>query len=592
MQERISKTWNWIKQNKLIVAIIVAIIVATAVIRLWHFSDWLYFSLDQARDAELARESFEHGPGNLPLLGARAAGTFLRLGPVYYYFQALSVQIFNTLDPYALAVPDLVFSLLSIPLFYYFLRLFLSVKSSLLATALYSFSFLSIQYSRFAWNTNALPFWTVLTALSIYKFSSVKEKIKRGRWLVLAALSFAVLSQLHFVALAGFGLIGLIALAVYRPRVNPRHWIYAAGAFVVFYIPMILSEIATKGANYEQFKYAIFAKTGDGLPFVFSFVEAVRELSRTFMMFLTSFGEGQEEMFAWVGFVLIFAGALLLIRKIKKDKSMRLPAAIVFVWLLVFVFLYAKTDTSLKPRFFLPLAFFPFLFFGLIADKIMENFKKYGFAFVLVITAIFVGSNANAVFMWYNYLDTGSEKALKREIFLKQSDGVTVKQMKDAVGYMVDKVEKSGNNLCYRAPAARIHGYEYFMLMRLPEERFHRIKHRMDNKDKCDFFAISRIDDRTPVDEDYADDFNLIKREGFGRVAIWDIEPKDLFMNWEEIQKEKEENKQQKEPPKKESDEAQEKEKKKKDDSSSNEESRELDRPERRERVLWKGVFE
>ncbi|MFO7807348.1 MAG: glycosyltransferase family 39 protein [Candidatus Moraniibacteriota bacterium] len=610
MKKNLEIAKNFIKRNKILLVILSLIIITSFAIRVWHFSDWLYFNLDQARDAELARESLEKGPEYLPLLGPRAAGTYLRMGPVYYYFQYSSAKIINTLEPYALAVPDLFFSILSIPLFYYLLRIFVSSRAALITTALYSFSFLSIQYSRFAWNTNSLPFWTALLALSIYKTVSVKDKIKRGRWLVLTAASFGILSQLHFVALGGFGLIGLVFLLAYKPKINLKYWVYAASSVFVLYIPMILSEIKTKGANFEQFKYALFAKTSEGPSFIFSLVEATRELSRTFVMFLTSFGESNEELYAWVGFVFIFSGLLLLARKAKKNKSVRAISIIVFIWLFVFIIVYAKTDTSLKPRFFLPLMFIPFLFFSLMIEKIITNYKNKGLFFVIIIAAVFVATNANAVFMWYNYLDSSKQSSLKREIFLKQTDGITAGQMKEATKFMTDKALEKDKNLCYRAPAARIHGYKYYMLMSLPEEKIHRIKHRMDNKKDCVFFSVSQIDDESPIDREYSDDFSFVRKHVFGRVAVWDIEPNELFMRWEEIEEDKKEKKEDKkeieDDDKKEKDKEvssqsekqQEEVKDLKDTSSQKQEDIEeekeeiIEKPDRHERILWKGVFE
>jgi hypothetical protein len=471
-----------------------------------------------------------------------------------------------------------------------------------MATSLYAFSFLSIQYSRFAWNTNSLPFWTVLLALAIYKFSFAQEKKTKGKWLVLAALSLGMLGQLHFVAIAGFGLIGLAFLLFYRPLIPIKYWLYSVGTFLFLFLPMILSELKTGGANFEQFKYALFAKTGNGLPFIFNLAEAIKETARTFIMFLTSFGDANEKMFAWLGLIIILSGVFLLILKAKDKKTLRPLTAIVLLWLAIFIFLYAKTDTSLKPRFFLPLAFLPFLFFGLITDKIIYHYKKVGTVFVLLITAIFIAANANAVFMWYNFLDSSSEKELKRKIFLKQDDGVTTGQMKQASEYITQKAKMENKNICYRAPAARIYGYLYFMSMSFPEKNIHRIKHRMDNKNDCSFFAISQVNDESPIDREYADDFDFVKKHSFGRVAVWDIKPKEIFMHWEEIQERKkgeassgQEDSTQEEKsskPKAKQNQEEDKQKEKGTEKKKEDESKEQDPPEREERLFWKGLFE
>ncbi len=118
----VRKIYVWLKKNWEYPALILIVAAATA-IRLYHFSDWLYFAMDQARDAMLVHDAFDKGISQLPLLGPRAAGTFLRLGPAFYYFQYISAKLFNSTDPAVLAYPDLFFSILSIPLFFFFLRL-------------------------------------------------------------------------------------------------------------------------------------------------------------------------------------------------------------------------------------------------------------------------------------------------------------------------------------------------------------------------------------------------------------------------------------------------------------------------------------
>jgi len=98
-----------------------AVILAAIFLRAWHFHDWLFFKMDQARDALLIKQALGNGLGWLPLLGPKAGGTHLNLGPAFYYFQYISAFLFQSAHPAVLAYPDLLFSILSIPLFYFFL---------------------------------------------------------------------------------------------------------------------------------------------------------------------------------------------------------------------------------------------------------------------------------------------------------------------------------------------------------------------------------------------------------------------------------------------------------------------------------------
>src|SRR5512146_3127228 len=87
------------------------VIIAAIFLRTYHFHDWLYFKMDQARDAMLVNEAYQNGPGNLPLLGPKAGGTKANVGPAFYYFQYLSTVIFHSNQPDVMAYSDLLFSI-------------------------------------------------------------------------------------------------------------------------------------------------------------------------------------------------------------------------------------------------------------------------------------------------------------------------------------------------------------------------------------------------------------------------------------------------------------------------------------------------
>lgn len=222
-------------KTKIWVGVALVLIIAGAIwVRTYQHHDWLFFKWDQARDASLLKPAIENGAENLPLLGPRATkvstetgGTdFLRLGPAYYYMQWTSGAIFKSSSPDVFAYPDLLFSILVIPLFYLFLRLYFKPVPALLATLLYSFSFLIIQYSRFSWNPNSVPFFMLLTIYALLRFSSVddahvrhlqenKNLWKKIGWIALWAFAFAVASQLHFYAAFALIAISVVFIVYY-----------------------------------------------------------------------------------------------------------------------------------------------------------------------------------------------------------------------------------------------------------------------------------------------------------------------------------------------------------------------------------------
>src|SRR4030042_2828104 len=246
-----SKYWEYI--------ILAIIVIIAAAVRFFHFHDWLYFAMDQARDAILIRGAYESGASTLPLLGPRAAGTFLRLGPIFFYFPFISAKIFHSTDPAVLAYPDFLWSIFSIPLFYFLLRSYFQKATALLATALYAFSFVAIQFGRFSWNPNSIPFWILLTFFALLKFSRSNSIKQKYAWLAVMAVGWGGASQLHFLVFGALPLLILLFLLL-NGDFKKAGW-KGAGLVVLvlllFYLPVILSDVKTGGDNIKQFIFAL-----------------------------------------------------------------------------------------------------------------------------------------------------------------------------------------------------------------------------------------------------------------------------------------------------------------------------------------------
>ncbi|MEI8097056.1 MAG: glycosyltransferase family 39 protein [Candidatus Moraniibacteriota bacterium] len=178
--------------------ILLAIIFVGVFLRTYQFRDWLYFYPDQARDLVLARDVIS-GQSSWPVLGAIAASSPFKLGPMYYYFQIIVGEIFGV-HPETMAYPDLFFGVLSIPLLFYLLRKYFTPNLSLLLTSIYSVSYFAIKYSRFAWNTNPIPFFVILFFLALLGCMDTEEK-RKWLWAVALGVSIGVGVQLHTVLL-------------------------------------------------------------------------------------------------------------------------------------------------------------------------------------------------------------------------------------------------------------------------------------------------------------------------------------------------------------------------------------------------------
>ncbi len=582
-----NKIIEFIKKNWVVICLVL-IVLAAFFVRVYKFETWLYFQSDQVRDAKLVMEAFRNGPEELSLLGPRAAGTFLRLGPVFYYMQYASAVIFNSVEPYVFAYPDLFFSILTIPLLFFFFKLFFSIRISLLSTTLYSFSLIIVQYSRFAWNPNSITFFGLLFITSLYKTFQEKNSKKAGLWLLLVAFSYAVSSQLHFVAFVGYPLVAILFWLFYFPKkINWKYWLGAFSILLFFYIPVFLSDFKTKGDNYGQFIYALTAKTEEETS---RLVKNLKQISLNNSMFLTSYGHKDSTVSLAFGNILILSGLILLVYFYRNDNRNRPFVYLVAVWFLVFVFLQIKADTSLKPRFFMPVAAIPFIFMGLIW-KFLERFKnKISLGLIFISFGLILIANLNAIKMVHDYFKTQDDKVINRKIFIQQGDAKVLEYHKNLTDYMAGEVRKNNKIVCFYSSAVYKRTYEYLFEIYHPDIKHRRINKDLENKESCQYFSIVTIGSEKRIGNSYQEFFNYDNSKIFGRLEVWNITAKDSFLNYEENENliEKEE----KQEPEGKNDEEIRKELKESIETSiqeyQEEQIVEIEKPDRKERVQWK----
>ena len=197
-----------------------AIILVGTFLRTYQHKNWLYFDDDQANDATIV-DNFIHGRIKLPELGPNMGNTQFCLGPMFYYFQIASAEFFGDY-PDKLAYPDLFFSILTIPLLFYFLKKYFSANLSLTLTGLYTISYFAIKFSRFAWNTNSMPFFILLFLLAMLEF--LKNREKTSWWWALAlGLATGVGVQLHAMLLVIFPIMGILVI-IFTAKAGWQIW--------------------------------------------------------------------------------------------------------------------------------------------------------------------------------------------------------------------------------------------------------------------------------------------------------------------------------------------------------------------------------
>ena len=492
-------------KNILFAVSFLLILIGAIWVRTYHYNDWLFFKWDQARDAILLAPAIEHGPEHLPLLGPRATkigDDYLRLGPAYYYIQYLTGVIFSSTDPAIFAYSDLFFSIASIILLYLFLRVYFTQGISLLATSMYSFSFLVVQYSRFSWNPNSVPFFTLLTFYGLLRFSIATRFKHKLQWLALWALGFSIASQYHFFAffvLTGVSgifiiyyfittqLLGkttfvfkrLANISTYKKIISTvlskKSFSYVLVTLVIFsflYTPVIVSDIKTHGSNTKLF-FQMFNESGrEDKSFSEKLIRNFREQGDNYSLLTTSFrhraGMKADPLTVGFGLFIIFSG-LLLIKKeysFKKDFPERRNFLILLtIWIGVFFIITIPASYQLRPRYFVPVFPIPFIIIALWFSALEKKVVKHYSLLIITITLVILGANIYGINQWFSEQSNSQEKNFKtyRTLILKHRDGITLNQLQEAVKYLnqINKEQSENSPIVYTSATEYYLPFQY-----------------------------------------------------------------------------------------------------------------------------------
>lgn len=538
--------------------VLMLIMIVAIFVRTYKFEEYLYFKMDQSRDSLMLTNAIENGPQYLPLLGARAGAVklkqgFLRLGPIFYYFQYASGVIFQSTDAEVFAYPDLFFSILAIPLVFLLAGLYFSRRHALMITAMYAFSFLIIQYSRFAWNPNSLQFFLLLSFYGLLKFLSEPIEKRKKWWLALWMLGMTIGSQLHFFGFFSLvGVSGLLIIFHYRfwkkenilaftkkeaLKTIGRYVLIMTFIFGVFYTPVIISDFYRNGENTHNFFEALGSK-GEKRPLVEKLVKGSKENLKYYCLVTTSqcYGADMKKEYPAIALtIVVLAGGLLLIAR-KLLQKQTTPAqqdflVLMLAWVGVFTILTIPVAFQLRPRFYIVVFAIPFLFLGLIFEWLEEKLKDKKKAVIasLVLTLGIIGLNTRGTLAWFEEQRASQvgELEIKRTLILKAKDGVTLGQLQKVTDWMYARHQKDATLYFYVKPE---HVRPITFLFRQKRDFDLIAKTMTINADPiAQYFAITPAKNGLePLFSKYPkNDISLIAQQQFGQLLVSEVAVND-----------------------------------------------------------------
>ncbi len=507
------------RKEKIIFLILLFFILGVGVfLRTFHHHDWLHFQLDQSRDATIISNAVRGGIDKLPLLGPQASGSDLKLGPIFYYFQYVTAKVFGDKSN-VMAWPDLFFAILSLPLFYFFIKNYFSKWISLGLLSIFTTSIFTVFYARFAWNPNSIPFFMLLIAISLLKVVEKKGE-NYFYWLYLSFFATAIVGQLHFVTFFLAPVVLVVFLVIINPQINFKHYLFGVLIFCFVYSPVIYFETRNDLQNSRAFISTFTQRTeiGDTGHNFFEKTFRIFQESSRFNLAIISSNQStdivstknkkggmrfvcddacekylKQTIFACFVFALgILAFSYRVTREMKIKK--RNPFLLLnFIWFVSFLFLLIPLSYKLSPRFFLA-GVIPFLvMFGLLIELLLEKFScnKVKIASVtLFLFLFFLNLNANLKFFQIENDVKINENAIRdyREIIMPGGGGVTLEQLEELAIELKFDAEKNGGEKIYIA-ADNYYARSIFYIL----------KYELEAKTDC-YFKMSS----------YESDFNKI----------------------------------------------------------------------------------
>jgi len=264
MKSQISNLKSQILRPKLL---LLGILVFAAFLRLYRIRDYMTFLGDEGRDV-LVVYNILHG--KLTLLGPTASVGGFFLGPIYYYFMAPFLLIFNY-NPVGPAVMVALFGIATVYLVYKFSEEIFNSPVGLISALLYSIAPVIITYSRSSWNPNIFPFFSLLTLYVVYK-ALAENKTKL---FILAGLSLGISMQLHYLALFLGFIIAVYVLSTFIIRyflkssrdilILIKSYLFILFGFIIGLSPFLAFEVRHGFPNFKSIGHFIFQSGDTGL---------------------------------------------------------------------------------------------------------------------------------------------------------------------------------------------------------------------------------------------------------------------------------------------------------------------------------------
>ncbi|MBF8250318.1 MAG: 2 protein [Candidatus Levybacteria bacterium] len=437
------------KYNKIILVFILAI---ASFYRLYRVMDYLTFLGDEGRDVLIVYKILH---GNLTLLGPTASVGGFFLGPIYYYFMAPFLWLWNY-NPVGPAVMVALFGIATVWLVYKIGKEFFGAPVGLIAAGLYAISPLVVTYSRSSWNPNLMPFFSLLTIYFIYK----ALRKSSSKLFVLSGFLLGIAMQLHYLTLF-LGVIICTYILLYQSVYlknnfflkSIKQYLFIFLGFIIGWFPFLVFEIRHGFMNTISIFNFIFRPqdtTGGG-----RFYETINDVFfRIFGRLVVNF-PASEKISSWTKINIVywhyavFALGIVSVGFLfyKCFKEYRLHSlnfakfSPILLWLVIGVGLFGFYRKPIYDYYFGFMFPLPFFIVGILLKSLWKN-KVGKIVSVLILL----------ILLWLNNLTP----------FYKYPANRQLNQMEEISRFVLNKTDNKPFNFALITGGNSDHAYRYF----------------------------------------------------------------------------------------------------------------------------------
>ncbi|MFZ6035204.1 MAG: ArnT family glycosyltransferase [Patescibacteria group bacterium] len=319
---------KFIKENTAIITAFLLFLLALF-LRTCRLPEFIAYHQDQVRDLYFIKEHFD--ATSFIWLGPKASVGNFYLAPLWYYLMGVSYLFSHS--PTAPALMVAVLNSAATIVLYFFIRRFFDNRTAVISSLLYAVSPFSIEYSRFAWNPNPIPFFVILAVYALFIYIYDQNK---GNYIYLAVAASNLAFQSHY---QGF----LLVAAVFVFPLLKRDWKRFAWSivfFVVLLAPFLLYEFVNGYPNISQI-LSFLGRTTHGRSL--GVANSLRVFTNDYPEFIARVAFfGYKPLGIVASFMTYFIVAKNIFIKTTKENAREKTLSLIFFILLLTLFVYRQ----------------------------------------------------------------------------------------------------------------------------------------------------------------------------------------------------------------------------------------------------------